>query len=157
MEKEINSIEQLEAMKEEGFEITRTTRLSLRQRLTQLPKLLWNFYRDRREQKKSERIGRFIHANKRFLIIIADPATDKLLMSYKDKVVINRIISADGYKHKVVKKILRKSTFENNIDRFIASLAESLKLRLADGNAFFQWVDGALFNISKFFDKAKNK
>lgn len=99
--------------------------------------------------KQDDRIGQFIHANRNLLVIVCDPKTDKLLMAHKDKVVINRLVGFDKGSKGVVKNILRKSAFKSNIDKFISSLAQSLELGVKDGNDFYKWVDGALYNISK--------
>lgn len=102
-----------------------------------------------KSKSKEDRIGQFIHANRNLLIIVCDPATDKLVMAYKDKVVINKIVGFDKGAKDVVKNVLRKSSFQSNIDKFISSLSQSLELSIKDGSEFFKWVDGALYNISK--------
>jgi hypothetical protein len=123
-------------------------KLTLSQRLMKLPVLLYQFYKTQRD-KKSIRLGNLIHENRDKLIIILDPNTDKLIMAYKDKVVTSQIKQVSGKKSKVVKSVLKHSQFKSNIDEFLSGLSESLKLKVADANSFFQWVDGAIFNISK--------
>lgn len=101
------------------------------------------------KNKQDDRIGQFIHSHRNLLVIVCDPKTDKLMMAYKDKVVINRIVGFDKGSGHVVKNILRKSAFKSNIDKFISSLAQSLELGVKDGNDFYKWIDGALYNISR--------
>jgi len=122
------------------------------QRIITLPGLLKNYFKAIKS-KQDTRIGNFIHANRKYLVIICDPQTDKLIMAYKDKVVINRICSADGKNTKVVKHALRHSTFKRFIDEFLNKLSESLELRIRDGNQFFQWVDAGLYAISQSLKK----
>ena len=101
------------------------------------------------EGRRSRRISEFCHYNRDLLVIVADPKTDKLFMSYRDKIVANQIKNAEGYKTHVVKGILSHSKFNKEIDNFIVAIMESLHLSLEDGNQFYQWIDGALFNIAK--------
>ena len=99
--------------------------------------------------RRSKKIAQFLHYNKDLLIIVADPKTDRLLMGYRDKIVTSEIKNAEGHKTRVVKGVLSHSLFKKEIDNFIVSIAESLKLKLEDGNQFYQWIDGALYNIAK--------
>lgn len=99
--------------------------------------------------KRSKRIAEFCHYNRDMLIIVADPKTDKLFMSYHDKIVANQIKSVEGYNTKVVKGVLTHSLFKKEIDNFLTSIMESMQLSLENGNQFYQWIDGALCNIAR--------
>lgn len=105
--------------------------------------------------KKDIRIGEFIHDNRNMLIIVCDPKTDKLIMAYKDKIIVNQIKSVEKTKP-IVKSVLRHSTFETYIEKFISGLAQSLELSIKEGNQFYQWIDGCLYNLSKVLSKEKN-
>jgi len=150
----------MEEAKREGDSLIYQKKYNLFQRIYKLPYLLGKYaYTQMCESiiSKDKRIGYFLSNHKDLLIIICDPKTDKLMMSYRDKVVINKIKSATGLKTNIVKKVLKHSTFKRYIDQFIASLVESLDLSIKDGNLFWQWIDGALFNITKAFAKTKKE
>ena len=99
--------------------------------------------------RRSRRISEFCHYNKDLLVIVADPKTDNLFMSYRDKIVANQIKNAEGFKTHVVKGVLSHSLFKKEVDNFLTSIMDSLQLSLEDGNQFYQWIDGALYNIAK--------
>ena len=106
------------------------------------------------------RIGEFITKNRNKLIIICDPSNDKCLMAYRDKIVINQIKRSDGKNSYVVKRVLKHSTFQGAIDEFLVALIESFWVKVVDARVWLQWIDGALYNISKLFGKPpkdKNK
>jgi len=109
----------------------------------------WLIDRFNFEGRRSKEIAEFCHYHKDLLIIIADPKTDKLFMSYRDKHVANQIKSAEGYKTKVVRGVLSHSLFKSQIDNLITAIMDSLQLSLKNGNQFYLWIDGALFNIAR--------
>jgi hypothetical protein len=83
------------------------------------------------------------------LIIIADPSDDSLYMKFGKNFVLTKIKSMDGKNHKVVKNVLKYSRFKSNIDRFLGGMIDALQLSVQNGNQFYQWLDGALYAISK--------
>lgn len=87
------------------------------------------------------------------MVIICDPKTDRVFVSYKDKHVNGRIKSATGKNTKIVKEVLSHSRFHHNIDDFITAIAETLNVSLKNGNQLYQFIDGALFNIAKSLRK----
>lgn len=109
------------------------------------------------EKTRGLEIADFANKNKDLLIIIGNPHNDNLFMAYGGLQVVNRIKSADGLRRNVVKNIVRHSTFASNIDRFLVSLMDSLQLSIQKGNNFYQWVDGALYNVSKMLKLKKER
>ncbi len=95
----------------------------------------------------------FAHRHKNLLVIICDPKTDEIQVTYKDKFVKGKIKAVDGKKLHVVKSMLLESQFDKHIDGFIGSLVETLKLSVMAGGHFYKFLDGALFNISKALSK----
>lgn len=108
-----------------------------------------------RDERQLYTVKEFAHANKDLLIIVADPKTDRVFATYKDRFVNGRLKSADGKKTRVVKDVLKYSHFHRSIDQYIASLVETLHLPVLKGNQFFQFIDGAIFNIAKALRKNK--
>jgi hypothetical protein len=103
-------------------------------------------------------VPEFANRYRDLLVIVADPKTDNIFVGHGGKVVSGNIRSTTGKKAKVVKHVLSHSQFKSSIDEFITSLMETLKLPLKYGNNFYQFIDGALFNISKALrDKRKVK
>ena len=100
-------------------------------------------------------IKNFGHANRDFLIIVCDPKTDRIFVSYRDRYVNGKIKSATGKKTHVVKGVIKYSRFNENIDSFIASIAETLNVSLLKGNQLYQILDGFLFNIAKSLRKKR--
>lgn len=109
-----------------------------------------------RKKKLGMSVPEFVSANKDLLIIVADPKTDSIYVAYNNKIVAGNIKSADGKKLHVVRSVLKDSLFQKNIDLFIASIVDTIKLPLRKGNQFFMFLDGAIFNIAKSLAK-KNK
>jgi len=127
-------------------------------KLWKVPVLVLKYYfiEPFRKKAREKCIGDFMIDNKRLLIIVADPQTDKLMMSYKGKVVVSKIKGADGKQKHIVRKMLKHSQFNNNIDQFLQGISDAMRLRIMknmDNNRFFQWVDGSIYNISKSFKK----
>lgn len=94
-------------------------------------------------------ISEFAHAHPDLLIIIGNPKTDQLFAAHKNKFVNSIIRDPKGKRTHVVQEVLSHSLFKKGIDSFIVSLVESLHLPLRHGNQFFNFVDGAFFNIAK--------
>ena len=114
-------------------------------------------------------IEQFAHAHRGFLVIVCDPKDDTMFMAYRDKIVSGRIKSMDGFDHRVVKNVLKVSTFEREIDRLIGAVIDMLSIR-ADRcteckqvihplskwvNSFYSFIDGGLFNITAALRKQK--
>ena len=100
-------------------------------------------------KRKILNIQQFAHEHRNYLVIVCDPKDDTMFISFRDKQVTGRIRSADGLDHHVVRGVLKHSIFEREVDRFIGALMDILKTSLSWGNCFYQFVDGALFQISK--------
>lgn len=108
-----------------------------------------------RDERALFTIQEFAHQNKNLLIIVADPKTDRMFVAHQDRFVNAQIKSPDGKKTHVVRDVVRYSQFHKSIDMFITSLVETLKLPLWKGgaNQFYQFIDGAIFNIAKSLRK----
>lgn len=106
-------------------------------------------YRTWRAKKRRLAVSEFAHKHKHLLIIVLDPVTDELYMSYRDHQVLNKIKTVDGKNHHIVKRVLKASQFRSRIDQLIVALVEALKtpLNIPEVNHFIKWIDGALFNI----------
>ena len=94
-------------------------------------------------------VPEFMHANKNLLIIVCDPKSDRIFVGHRDRLVNGKIKSNTGKQTKVVRDVLRYSRFDKTIGDFIATLAETLNLPLLKGNQFYQFLDGAIYNIAK--------
>uniref|UniRef100_A0A6H1ZAY3 Uncharacterized protein n=1 Tax=viral metagenome TaxID=1070528 RepID=A0A6H1ZAY3_9ZZZZ len=105
--------------------------------------------------RKMLNIQQFARNHRGYLVIVCDPKDDTMFMSYRGRQVSAKIKSEDGRNHKVVKGVLKHSIFEREIDRFIGGIMQGMKLSLEHGNQFYQFIDGALFNISKSLKKKK--
>ena len=99
----------------------------------------------------------FAHAHKDLLVIVCDPKTDNIFVGYNDIVVSGRIKSAVGKRMHVVRDVLRYSQFNSGVDLLIAQIAETLKLSLKHGRLFYQFLDGALFNIARTWKHKKER
>lgn len=92
----------------------------------------------------------FASANKKLLIIVADPETDRVFVTYRDKFVNGKIKTATGKEMKIVKDVLSHSRFPSAIDDFIAALVNTLNVPLTGKtNQFYRMIDAAIFNIAK--------
>lgn len=127
-------------------------------KLWKVPLLVFKYYlvEPFRKKAREKYIGEFLLDNKRLLIIVADPQTDKLIMGYKGKIVVSKIKNQDGKKGHIVRKMLKHSQFKNNIDQFLQGISDAMQLRImqnVQNNQFFHWLDGAIFNIANSFKK----
>lgn len=111
-----------------------------------------------RDERLLYTVKEFAHANKNLLIIVADPVTDRVFATYMDNFVNAKIKSTTGKTTHVVRDVVKFSRFKESIDPFISSLAESLNLPVWKGgaNQFFQFLDGAIFNIAKSLRDKRN-
>ncbi len=82
--------------------------------------------------------------------MVLDPSDDSMFMSYKGVTAYNKIKTADGQDHGIVKGVLKASTFKSHIDYLIGSFVEVMKIPVKNKsvNQFLAWVDGALYNIA---------
>lgn len=87
--------------------------------------------------------------------MVFDPKDDTMFASCYGKQVTGRISSADGINHKVVKNVLKHSTFEREVDRFLGGVIDVLKVPLKIGNLLYSFMDGALYKISLALKKKK--
>ena len=131
-------------------------------KLWKVPLLVFKYYliEPFRKKAREKAIGDFLIDNKRLLIIVADPQTDKLIMGYKGKVVISKIKGQDGKHGHIVRKMLKHSQFKFKIDQFLQGLSIAMKLKVAENlenNQFFHWVDGSVYNIAKSLNNKYGK
>jgi hypothetical protein len=98
-----------------------------------------------------------MHENKDLLVIICDPKTDNIYVSYKDAMAAGKIKSPTGKKLHVIKGVLRESLFKDNIDMFITGMVETLKIPLRKGNQFMMFLDGAVYSIAKTIQQRKKR
>lgn len=107
-------------------------------------------------KRKMLDIQQFTHAHRRYLVMVFDPKDDTMFMAFRDKQISGKISSADGVNHKVVRNVLKHSTFEREIDRLLGGIIDTLKCPLKEGNTFYSFIDGGLFNIVKsLFEKKR--
>lgn len=102
-------------------------------------------------------IGEFSLANRDLLIIIADPKSDNLFMSYNGVHAMNTIKGVDGQKMHVVKDVLNHSLFKKTSDTFLGALIDFMHLDSDKASQFLQWIDGALYNIARKLRLNKRK
>lgn len=92
----------------------------------------------------------FAHQNKDLLVIICDPKSDNIFVAYNDALVSGRIKSIKTNKKAfIVRNVLKFSKFKSEVDGFLGALVETLHLPVEKGNDFLQFLDGALYNISR--------
>lgn len=108
-----------------------------------------------RRQRLAFTVPEFAHAHKDLILIVADPKTDEIYVSYKNHHVRGAIKSVKGGKQKTLKKLLSESQFSEGLDGLMVAILDAFKvnLRLPAANQFGQCLDGALFNISKSLRK----
>lgn len=107
-------------------------------------------------KRKIMDVQRFAHSHKNYLVIVCDPKDDTMFMSYRGKQISSQIKCMDGKNHHVLKNLLKDSTFEREIDRFIGGITDALKAPMKGlHNTFYSWLDGGLFNIAKALKKTK--
>jgi hypothetical protein len=98
-------------------------------------------------------VPEFANRHKDLLVIVCDPKTDNMFVGYGGAMVSGKIKSATGEKLHVVKDMLAHSQFKKNINPFLTGIMEIMQLPLKAGNLFYQFLDGAIFNISKVLVK----
>lgn len=108
-----------------------------------------------RENRHLYTLSEFGHTNPDLLIIVCDPATDRMYAMYKNRFVNTKIKSNTGKSTHVVRDVLRYSLFEKNVDSFLGTIVEFLHLPIMKGNQFYKVIDGFLYNIAKSLLKAK--
>jgi len=107
-------------------------------------------------EHKMLNVQRFAHAHRNMLIIVCDPRDDTMFISYRDKNVTGRVSSQDGIDHRVVRNVLKHSTFNREIDRLLGGIIDVLRTPLDIGNMFYSFIDGALFAITKALHQEKH-
>lgn len=101
-----------------------------------------------RDSRNLYTVKEFAHANKDLLIIICDPKTDRMFVTYRDRFVNGTIKGVNGKRPKVVHDVLHYSLFDKSVDSFLASIMETLHLPIWRANQFYQFLDAALFKIA---------
>jgi len=114
--------------------------------------------RKRSEARRILRLQGFAQELRDDLVIVARPKDDLMFMSYRGKQVVGKIRSMDGKNHKVVKNVLKASTFEREMPRFVGGVMDVLKSPIdALTASFWHFLDGALYNISGANELKANK
>lgn len=118
---------------------------------------MWQFIKmffDRR-LRLAFTVPEFAEANKKLLIIVADPATDEIYVTYRGALVRGHI-RASKKSGKMLRKLLTESQFNEGSDALVVGIVDTLKVSLAlpAMNEFAKMIDGALFNISKSLRRA---
>ena len=109
------------------------------------------------DTRKTLNVQEFANKHRQFLVIVCDPRDDTMFMAYHGKQISVKIQSQDGKNHKVVKHVLKYSTFEREIDRFIGSVLDALKSPMVGiSNTFYAFLDGGIGSIAKALRKEKN-
>lgn len=108
------------------------------------------------QKRKTLDIQEFTQRHRNYIVFVCDPKDDSIFVAYRGKHVAGRMRSNDGLNHHVLKNMMRHSTFDREIDRFIGGLMEVSKIPLKIGNVFYSFLDGALFNISKAIKQDKD-
>lgn len=106
-------------------------------------------------ERKMIDVQTFAQKHRSMLVIVLDPRDDTAFISHRGKQVCGKFKSLDGKNHHVVKNVLKHSVFEREFDRLVGGLMEMMKLPLEHGAPFFQFLDGALYNISKALKQKK--
>ena len=110
------------------------------------------------EARRILRIQGFAQELRDNLVIVARPKDDMMFMSYRGRQVVGKIRSLDGKNHKVVKNVLKASTFEQEVPRFIGGVMDVLRAPLHGiASSFWHFIDGALYNISGANELRSNK
>ena len=104
--------------------------------LDQIAKKLDVFTENRRKDFVNQAVE-FLRNNKKALVIIADPASDVVVIGHGDSVVSTRINPIKGHTHRMVKDVLSRVNFEKRITTFL------------------NVIDGALFNFANPNNKLK--
>lgn len=96
-------------------------------------------------------LGDFAHENKDLLVIVADPETDMIFVSYQDKMVLGQVKSLEGAKLNVVKGVLRRSALKGNfdtaLDLFLAAIVDKLNLPIPSATQFYDFIANCLFRF----------
>ncbi len=110
----------------------------------------------KRSARKALDIHEFAQRHRSYVVIVCDPKDDSIHVSYRGRIASGRMRSTDGLNHHVLKNMMKFSTFDREIDRFIGGLMEVIQVPLKAGNVFYSLLDGFLFNISKKIYEDKN-
>ena len=112
----------------------------------------------RMEARRILRIQGFAQELRDHLVIVARPKDDMMFMSYRGRQVVGKIRSLDGKNHKVVRNVLKASTFEREVPRFIGGVLDVLKAPMYGiASSFWHFIDGALYKISGANELRSNK
>lgn len=116
-------------------------------------------YRTQKKFKERLAVDEFAHKHKNLVVIVLDPEDDTLFMAYRDQRVYNKIKTADGQNHHIVKSVMKAGRFKSNIDFFLVAIIEILKVKLTHPamQDLIKWVDGATYSISQRLSKLKNE
>lgn len=111
-----------------------------------------------RDERLMFTLPEFTNANKDLLIIVCDPANDRMFISYKNRSVNSKIKSPTGKNLHVIKDVLKYSRFDKTVNQFLTAIMEALQLPTWKGsvNHFYQFIDAAVFNIAKSLRKTKS-
>lgn len=96
-------------------------------------------------------VGEFCASNPDLLVIVCDPKSDLMQMSYKGKIVADRVVSKEGRKLGVIKKVINHSLYKKNIDSFIVRLISQMRYvsKNIAADQFFMWIGSKLEDFAK--------
>lgn len=105
----------------------------------------------RKHDRKTRAVTTFAHRHRNLLVIVMDPSDDTVFASYKDRQVYNKLKTADGENHRIIKSVLKMSSFRSRIDYFLTSFVDIMQtpIKHPDVNQLMAWIDGAVYNIAK--------
>lgn len=115
-------------------------------------RMLGIFSSKKKAAEQSISIGEFAHQHKDLIVIVADPKDDTIFVAYNDRFSSGRLKTSAGSNAHIVAGLMKSANlFDSNIDRFLMGLVDVLKIRHMSFavNNFIQYLDGALYNISK--------
>ncbi len=122
------------------------------------PYTWYKAWKTSRLMKERLSVSEFAHKHKHLVVIILDPEEDTMFMAYHDKQVLNKIKTADGQNHRIVKGVMKAGQFKSKIDFFLVAILEILKVPLTNPymQHFIKWLDGAVFSIGQALRKDKH-
>ena len=96
-------------------------------------------------------VGEFAASNPDLLVIVCDPKTDLMQLSYKGKIVADRVVAKDGKKLNVIRKVLNHSLYKKNIDGFIVRLVSQLQYisKNVHADQLFLWIGSKIEDFAK--------
>src|SRR3990167_2959572 len=96
-------------------------------------------------------VGEFAASKPELVVIVCEPKTDLMQLSYKGKIVADRVVAQEGRKLGVIRKVLNHSLYKKNIDSFIVRLVSQLRYvsKNIAADQFFMCVGSKLEDFAK--------